>query len=199
MVLIPKDKYQLRNIVVLISGKAGAGKTTVANFMKRSLPPESVGLVGSFASSIKTIAREMGWNDVKDEEGRRLLQQLGNFGREYNKDVWVELMMQNVERLTHPYGFDFLFVDDWRFPNEEGWFENREDVFSTWTVRVERMQTELLNASDPDISENALPTVSEGYYDFVIQNKYITLDELNAQSRLILQTIIDREYEGELI
>ena len=31
MVIFPSDTYQKRIIIILISGKAGAGKTTVAN------------------------------------------------------------------------------------------------------------------------------------------------------------------------
>lgn len=192
MVVIPVDKYQKRNVVILIAGKIGAGKTTVANFMQQSIPTNYSSMVSSFALGIKTIAQHIGWNSEKDGKGRQLLQQLENIGREYNKNTWVKLTMDVVSRMTNPITLDFLFIDDWRFPNEYKWFADRADIYGVYRVRVHR-------ENEKDISEMSLPNNFE-HYDYNIVNKNMDLDELRAHSRYMLQHIIDTEFsEKEVI
>jgi hypothetical protein len=194
MVIVPDDKFQKRIVVVLLSGKAGAGKTTVANFMIDGLPESKVAGIAPFAMGIKTIATVIGWDGNKDEKGRRLLQQFGNAGREYNEDLWVNFTMGAISSAGIP--FDFIFVDDWRFPNEYDWFKDKTDVFGVYKIRIEREDNLLLNPEDVDVSETSLPDDGE-YYDYGIINKNIDLDELRAHSRLVLQMIIDKEYSLE--
>jgi energy-coupling factor transporter ATP-binding protein EcfA2 len=196
MVIIPKNVYQKKNIIVLIAGKAGAGKSTVADFMLRGLPTDKPSMISSFALGIKSIAYQMGWNGEKDEKGRRLLQQLGNMGREYNENTWVKHTMDVLNRMTNPIILDFLLVDDWRFPNEYQWFFDRSDLYSVYSVRVHRDESELLNAKDTDVSETSLPDDFD-YYAYNIVNKNLDMDELNARSRYVLQQIIDTEFSYE--
>ena len=197
MVVIPKDKYQRRNIVVLISGKAGAGKTTVAEAMLKALPVTTPAIVSSFAVGIKASAQLAGWDRKKDKRGRRFLQQLGNAGREYDKNLWVELTMKIAHQMSNPIALDYLFIDDWRFPNEYQWFAKR-DMYSVHRVRVHRAESELLNPTDTDISEVALPDgMVKDIYDYHLVNKNMDLAELNAHSRFILQQIIDKEFSYE--
>jgi len=72
---------------VLFIGRAGAGKTEAAErvidtvFRARKYP---------MALELKRIAIDMGWDGAKDQAGRRLLQHLGDVGREYNPNVWVD-------------------------------------------------------------------------------------------------------------
>lgn len=194
MVIIPENVYQLKNIVVLISGKAGAGKTTVAESMLSGIPPKYSAIISSFALGVKNVAYGMGWNGVKDEAGRRLLQQIGNAGRDYDKNIWVKTTMELTNEMANPLNMDFLFIDDWRFPNEYNWFEDKKDIFSVYKIRVHREAKYLSNASDPDISENALPEGMSNYYFGHIVNKNMNIDELRAYSRLMLQSIIDKEF-----
>lgn len=191
MVTFPKDKYQERIMIILLSGKAGAGKTTVANFMIDGLPQSKVAGIAPFALGIKTVANLIGWDNQKDEKGRRLLQQFGNAGREYHKDIWIEFTMNALQGSDIP--FDVIIMDDWRFPNEYKWFEERSDDYGVYKVRVVRDEYLLLNPEDTDVSETALPDDPE-YYDFNIINKNLDLDELRAHSRFVLQSMIDKEY-----
>lgn len=194
MVTFPTDKYQKRTIVILISGKAGAGKTTVANFMIDGLPESKIAGIAPFAMGIKTMANFVGWDNNKDEKGRKLLQQFGNAGREYDEDIWINFTMSAITQAGVP--FDFIIMDDWRFPNEYAWFDKYPKDFGVYSVRVVRDDKLLLNPEDADVSENALPDLAE-FYDFNINNVNISLDELRAHSRLVLQSIIDKEYSLE--
>lgn len=195
MVTIPNDVYQKRAIIVLIAGKAGAGKSTVANFMVDGLPEEKVAGIAPFALGIKALANLVGWDGQKDERGRKFLQDIGRAGRSYHEDMWVEFTIGSLSGVSIP--FDFIFMDDWRFPNEYKWFTEKDDFFGVYKVRVEREENLLLNPTDTDVSEVSLPS-EPTYYDYNIINKNLDLDELSAQSRLVLQNIIDAEYEQEV-
>ena len=193
MVVIPEKKHQLRNIVVLISGKAGAGKTTVAQQMLQGLPENKIATVLPFALGIKAMAVMVGWDGQKDDKGRKLLQEFGNAGRNYSKDIWVEFSINSLSQMS-AVPFDYIFIDDWRFPNEYDWFASREKEYGVYTVRVHRDDRLLLNSDD--VSENSLPDDFD-YYDYNIVNKNVDLAELSAHSRYTLQSIVDKEFSYE--
>ena len=68
--------------IVLFSGKAGTGKTTASNYLLYLA--EKNGYLLHFATMVKDIAkRYFWWDGVKDEKGRRLLQEIGRTGRNY--------------------------------------------------------------------------------------------------------------------
>lgn len=103
--------------VIGLSGKAGAGKSTVSLMMKEQLESEGkTVLILPFASELKRIARdEFGWDGEKDDKGRRLLQVIGTeCGRHYNSDIWINKFIQAAKRC----GKDVVIADDMRFENE---------------------------------------------------------------------------------
>ena len=87
-----------RKVVVLISGKAGAGKSTFAEYLEQDAVKEGLSCVRTaFADALKDIAYDnFGWNGKKDEKGRRLLQNLGDAGRSYNTDLWVNKVKDKI-------------------------------------------------------------------------------------------------------
>jgi hypothetical protein len=87
-----------------ITGLAGAGKTYAATCFKL----RTRGEIWSFAAEIKSIAKAIGWNGEKDARGRKLLQDLGSIGREYDRQCWVDLMPTDRP----------LIIDDVRYINE---------------------------------------------------------------------------------
>lgn len=105
-----------------ISGRAGAGKTFVANELK-SL--HANGEIVSFAAQLrKEIEQVLGvgviprlWNKPTSPEIRFILQQYGTqFRREQDDDYWVKRGMQealNLQQLGR-----LVIFDDVRFPNE---------------------------------------------------------------------------------
>lgn len=144
--------------LVLVGGKAGVGKTTAASYLLDKMTELYPGLLmehTAFAKPIKEIAYSVfHWDGNKDIKGRRLLQVIGTeAGREYNENIWVEYLENNVlSGLFMPY---FVFVDDWRFPNEAYYFDNNLS-FEITTIRIESERDKLPNNVSGHPSENSL-------------------------------------------
>lgn len=107
------------NNIILISGKACHGKDTFAKFLKEGL--ENKGkrvLICHYGDLLKFIAKAyLGWNGKKDEEGRKLLQQVGTgLIREKEPNFWVDFVIKMLRYFGYMY--DYVLIPDVRFPNE---------------------------------------------------------------------------------
>lgn len=89
-------------------GLAGSGKDTAAKALI-----EGKYYRMAFADEIKQLAFEFGWNGEKDEDGRKLLQDLGMIGRRYSPSVWIKHVAWRVVIKGPPIVFT-----DVRFQNE---------------------------------------------------------------------------------
>lgn len=105
--------------VVLISGKAGSGKDTVAKMLKRRFETDGKRvIIAHFGDLVKYVAKTFyQWNGEKDEEGRHLLQKIGtDIVRNVNPDYWVNFMCDFLTFFGDDY--DVCIIPDLRFPNE---------------------------------------------------------------------------------
>lgn len=96
---------------IAFGGRMQVGKTTAADHLVHRH-----GFVKfALADPIKEIARRyMGWDGAKDTRGRRLLQQIGTVGREYDPGVWLDHLARRLDA-AGPVG---AVVDDLRLPHE---------------------------------------------------------------------------------
>lgn len=151
--------------ILLLSGHAENGKTTVALMVKDIL--ESKGkkvLKIAYGDLVKHLcAKYFNWDGRKDEKGREILQQIGtNVIRERNPNYWVDFVINFVKLFEEEY--DYVIVEDLRFLNEvERW---DRDGWDTFVVRVTReghvsalTETQLLHPS-----EVALDNYNFDYY-----------------------------------
>ena len=70
---------------------------------------------------------------------------------------------------------NFVFIDDWRFPNEADWFENKF-LYDITRIRIDR-KVETSSVYEHE-SEKSLPDKNDKYYyDFYIENNG-TIEEL---------------------
>jgi hypothetical protein len=173
--------------IILISGKAGVGKTTTANYLRDLLYQDKfISEIFPNASSIKQMCKSVfNWDGVKDGKGRQLLIDLGRVARNYDLDFWVR---ENSSRI-HQSNTEVAIVDDWRYLNEYEFLRRNWPTDSVIKLRVERPESEILKSSSSynDPSETSLPIggYSDGYYDAVLDNSG-TLDDLCS---LVLQTL----------
>ena len=140
--------------VILLSGKARSGKNTAAEVIFRKY--DSIML--AFADDIKTIAYDyFGWHGEKDELGRKLLQDIGASGRDYNEDIWVNRVIRLLQwwaSVTADH--QLAVVTDTRYPNE---IQRIKHEFSdVVTIRITRDSVEKLKHP----SETALESIVTG-------------------------------------
>lgn len=187
---------RLSNKIVcfMISGKAGVGKTTsalVIDILLRKLGYELV--LQSFASHLKKVAMEIGWNGNKDVRGRRLLQELGAVARTYDEDIWARVLFENfiTSRIFYP---DAITIDDWRFQNELLYVtKNQDPMFKPITVRIDAPWRETLRgtAQELDVSETSLPLNNNNfsYYDYIIDNTG-SMTQLEYRLQIMIDEVI---------
>lgn len=158
--------------IFLVGGRAGEGKTTFAveaieALRVKDLFAEKV----SFAQGVKDTASFMGWDGDKDDRGRRLLQVIGGAGREYDLDIWANRAVRTILQMTPlPH---FVFIDDWRFPNEE--VVLRREFADVSTIRIVRrpVESHLLWGTPMynDPSESSLDDYyNDQDYDYLVVN-----------------------------
>lgn len=154
--------------VILISGKARAGKDTSANIMKDILESfDKRVLITHFADLLKYICRSyLNWDGKKDEGGRSLLQYIGtDVIRKKSPDFWVDFIIQILGFFEDMW--DFVIIPDCRFPNEAS--KIKESGFNAVCIRIDRAENpETLTAEQQNhISELSVDDIKP---DFYIQN-----------------------------
>lgn len=172
--------------IIGISGKATAGKDTVANYYSRYCKGHCTIL--HFADSLKDCCQGLlipfGTYDMSLQETkklnipwmgkeytvRNLLQDVGNAFRDnINPDFWVNIMIGKIAAIQKNGSIDTILIPDVRYPNE---FKMIKDLGGeVW--RIERPNVKLMN----HISETALDDYT---FDKVIENKGTITDLQNT-------------------
>lgn len=151
-------------IIIALSGYAGCGKDTAYQLIKDRYNARRF----AFADALKKIARYLTWDGNKDENGRRFLQNLGNIAREYNKNVWADLVVNDIEIWSND--ISLAVITDFRFPNEVNVLKKR--FSKVYTIRILGKAYDL-GKNSRDISEHSLDNYK---FDYYIDNSG-TLDE----------------------
>lgn len=105
--------------IIAISGKARNGKDTFANLLKDALEEDgSSVLIAHYADAVKYVCRTFfGWDGVKDEYGRSLLQYVGtDIVRKQQPDFWVKFLSDILCMFSDEW--EYVLIPDVRFPNE---------------------------------------------------------------------------------
>ena len=183
------DNVLGKNTIILISGKASVGKTTVGDFLDELLSeiPLNVTSTG-FADDLKKVATSIfNWDGRKDSKGRKLLQQIGLIGREYNKNIWVEKLLGDLDSASIFFP-DITIIDDWRFLNEADYFE--EGLYDVFKINVvSDIRGGLRGELGDDISETELDNYTE--YDYIVKNNFKTLEELKKECEKLVEILIE--------
>ncbi len=168
---------------VAFLGKAGAGKTTAAEFLVEHHGYTRL----SFAALLKDISVQIWGEDARTDRDK--LQKLGVAVREIDPDAWVGALGRSLDR-GGP-----IVVDDCRFPNEYWMLKVDGFVFievcANEALRVDRLQR---NGKLQDISQ--LTHVSETALDLTLKQQVQSLyylpnvgPELDFESSI--QTILE--------
>lgn len=80
-------------IIIGIAGKAQVGKDTSADFLVKYYGFKKF----AFADLLKQVAEIGGWNGMKDEKGRKYLQNLGDVMREYEPNIFINEIKAKIK------------------------------------------------------------------------------------------------------
>ena len=168
-ITVPEAPNLSHTLCVLLSGKAGVGKTRSADVMDRVANDMGLNVCrASFAHKVKEAGFYIGWDGVKDARGRALLQSIGKAGRAYDQDLWVRETFNTVSDTPY-YPYDVVIIDDWRFNNEYFYIKNKEPLYKVRTVRIVAPARETLIGTPEyeDVSETALDDFT---FDWTVYN-----------------------------
>ena len=177
--------------IVNISGKAEHGKDTLALILKERL--SKVGkssLILHYGDYLKFLCKTLyGWNGVKDEAGRKLLQEVGTDKiRNVRPDYWVLSVANQVDLLQSINKLpDFVFVPDCRFPNEiEWWAEHGYNQRSVRVIRTNHI-SRLTEKQLQHPSETSLDDYK--HFDFILTAE--NMEGLDNVAERLMQELIN--------
>ena len=155
--------------IITISGSAQHGKDTCATYMREYLMSKNKNvMIIHFADVLKFVAKQWyGWDGVKDEHGRTILQYLGtDVFRKNRPDCWATIVKELILGMGDTV--DFVIEPDCRFPNEI--IAMREiDPTKVCSIKVVRPNFDngLTEEQKGHISETAL---NNWKFDYIIDN-----------------------------
>lgn len=188
-----------RPILIGISGKIGAGKTTTSQCIKEILAEmgyESEEVL--FAASLKDIAAAMTGQDrylFDDRAGKelysqiwrctlgQLLQKVGEWARSMaGPDIWIRKLFDRYDPKTCNW-----IISDVRYPNEADTIRDR----GGFIIRIDRdliYRSDIIGARDP---EHASETAMDNYGEFRYQ---IANNSSKTDLIRIIREILDEEF-----
>ena len=173
--------------IITISGHARNGKDTVAGFLERKLKADGYKvLITHYADLVKYVCEKyFGWDKLKDERGRQLLQYVGtDIVRQQQPDFWVDFI-KSILTLFHSH-WDYVIIPDARFPNEIEVL--KRDGLDVIHLRVDRPEFDngLTDEQKHHPSETSLDDVVPDY--IIINNA--GLSELSEQANTFLKEYV---------
>lgn len=177
--------------VIVISGKAGSGKTFIAERLKDYIESnyDLKGYIINFGDPLKMVCQKVyGWDGAKGPNGRQLLQRVGtDIAQANNKLVWVNIVFEIIEALKSE--FDFVIIGDARFVHEieetYAHFIAGDDVFAIRIIGKEN--NELTEEQKKHPSEVELDNYMNVHYIF--DNKNYDINRFFYQLYLVCDIV----------
>jgi DNA polymerase III delta prime subunit len=186
-------KRMRKTFVILISGKPGVGKTTLANMLLSTfrgfgLKTERI----SFSRSVKNIATTLGWDSTFTEKAVTLFSDIELAGRKYDKYVWVKHILFAIED-NKDYPLDIVICDNWKYPYEYTYFDSFP-LYKVFKVKVESPEREKEDTSAPIEGDLSLSTVDYNY-DYIFNNDG-DIAYFTAQMSMFVKKLFQSEKEN---
>ena len=172
--------------IILIAGRAESGKGTVSDIFKNILESQNKKVLTiSFGDMVKFYCTKyFGWDGVKDEKGRSLLQYVGDMFRNKQRDYWGLRVCDAIHFFGDQY--DAVLIPDWRYPNELNCilqFFAGDGIFTFWVNRDGYENT----LTDEQRKHSSECSISASDCDYIIQNN--NMDDLIDDSKRYIKFI----------
>ena len=175
--------------VILIAGKARAGKDTTALLLKEIYTEKGKKTINlAYGNYIKEYAKNISDWDGRDEtKPRSLLQRLGTdiIRKDIDPNFFVKRLCDDIK--VYSYFFDVITVSDVRFPNEiDGPSAMFKDIIKIKIIR-DNFVSNLTDVEKKHITETALDNYND--YEFVIHNDG-TISDLRKKVEKIVEELM---------
>ncbi len=178
----------IKPTVVSIGGKARSGKDFFAFMLAIELSELGyTSQVCHIATALKAECRLLeGWNCVKDEAGRSLLQRVGMERRAENPLYWIEAMEAQFGEV------DFVLVPDTRLPREITYWKDKG--YGNVSILLKRLKNgsamgnNLTSEQQSHITETAL---DDWQFDHALVLEY-GVEHLEKAAHAMARTLVGR-------
>lgn len=152
--------------IIGLTGYAGVGKSTVANYLRTQYGFSELSLAGP----LKKAARVLGWDGNKDTTGREFLQKLGTeaIRSTFGADFLVDLLIKHIHTIIVN---NRLVITDVRFLNEH---KRLQEEFGNQYYKLWRVTRNGIGPCNGHQSETELELLKD---DWVMTNDF-TKEEL---------------------
>ncbi len=156
--------------IIILSGKARAGKDTSAEFIKKYYEKKNKKIINlQYSSYIKEYAKKItNWDGSDETKPRQLLIDLGTnlIRKQIDRYLFVNRMIEDIKVLS--YFFDIITISDARL--EEELLIPKEKFKNVKLIKVERPNFEngLTNDQKKSLTETGLDNFNN--YDYIINN-----------------------------
>ena len=158
--------------IILISGKAGSGKTSLAEEIKKQLPKT---VVTNFSKYIKLFAMEMtDWDGNDINKPRTFLQEMGDTLRSININYLTDRLYNDMK--VYEKYYDYVIISDVRLINEIEYFKDKE--YPVVTIRI--VNNDNRRHLDNDQMSHCTEIELDNYdkFDLVIEDNNININEV---------------------
>jgi len=138
--------------------KCGVGKDEAVRYLKTIYGGEKI----SIAKPIYDIlhyAQKITF--LPFEKDRKFLQLVGDWGRNIDKNIWIDLALSNIQE-ENAYISDLRFINELEILKQNNWI----------CIKINRVvdSSRIGNGNVSHISENELDLVPNSYWDYIIDN-----------------------------
>ncbi len=179
--------------IIGFSGKKQSGKTTATMFLNKMTPSIVMPIAGGLKDMIKICfgATEEQVNGTDKQKNTKL--QCGKSAREImqlmahdwfralDKDCWIRYLKHRMNR----YRTELYIIPDVRYPNEVKWIQGQGG-------HVINLLRAPFSDSDMHESETALDDAPETFFDYVLDNRGMNVEE---QNMAIWEIVCERKWK----
>lgn len=182
--------------MILIAGKAGAGKTTLANVIASEVfKCGMVPVLLSFAGSLKKEAESRGYGKTDNpEKYREYCQEQGALMRSHNPDHWVDLLANEVSNETDKEATSLdagnkfwercIIIDDCRYSNEIGYGVKNNSILLFLSPGKRSLPAATWRAHESEELAHAIECNEENLQDLFHHIIYNDKDEKSLRKRV---------------